>query len=222
MYYFLYSSPSIHPKEIHLREVSMHFLILSSLLLLLSSGCTSKKIRNEVKQEVAIAPVVKTESELYAYENKVLITLHRRDNHDIMDKWFIEINNIAKQYKDIEFILPIHPNPNVLKHKYLLTNINVIEPLKHDELIEIIKKCKFVISDSGGLQEECSFLNKKIIICRKTTERPEVLNTHGILCNDYTQLNNIVNDIMYNYYVNKECPFGDGFSWKKIKDVLNC
>lgn len=156
------------------------------------------------------------------YENKVLITLHRRDNHDIMDKWFIELSNIANQYKNIEFILPIHPNPNVLKHKHLLTNINVIEPLKHNELIEIIKKCKFIISDSGGLQEECSFLNKKIIICRKTTERPEVLNTHGILCNDYTQLNNIVNDIMYNYYVNKECPFGDGFSWKKIKDVLNC
>ena len=52
----------------------MYVLILSSLLLVMSTACTSKKIRNEVKQEVAVAPVVKTDSELYAYENKVLLS----------------------------------------------------------------------------------------------------------------------------------------------------
>ncbi len=67
------------------------------------------------------------------YTNKVLVTLHRRENHHWMDKWFIEINNLAKENPDLEFILPIHPNPNVQKHKHLLTNINVIDPLTHSE-----------------------------------------------------------------------------------------
>ena len=152
-----------------------------------------------------------------SYENKILITLHRRDNHNIMDKWFIELNNIAQKYNNYEFILPIHPNPNVIKHKSLLTHIKVIEPLEHMELINIIKKCKFVISDSGGLQEECSFLNKKIIICRKTTERPEVLNTHGILCEEPNKLKFIFDEFLKDYEISKKCPFGNGKSWKKIK-----
>ena len=49
------------------------------------------------------------------YEDRVLITLHRRENHSIMDLWFKKLDSIASKYKDIEFTLPIHPNPNVLK-----------------------------------------------------------------------------------------------------------
>ena len=57
------------------------------------------------------------------YTNKVLVTLHRRENHHWMDQWFKEINDLAIEYPELEFILPIHPNPEVQKHKYLLTNI---------------------------------------------------------------------------------------------------
>ena len=95
------------------------------------------------------------------YTNKVLVTLHRRENHHWMSEWFTELNNIAKQNPDLEFILPIHPNPNVQKHRDLLTHVNVIEPLNHSELLKLLIKVKFVISDSGGLQEEGSFFNKK-------------------------------------------------------------
>jgi len=156
------------------------------------------------------------------YTNKVLVTLHRRENHHWMDKWFIEINNLAKENPDLEFILPIHPNPNVQKHKHLLTNINVIDPLTHSELLDILVKCKLVISDSGGLQEEGSFFNKKVIVCRKTTERPEGLDTgHLIMCETPDLLNKHFGNVNKNYYISNKCPYGDGYSSIYIKDILS-
>lgn len=164
-----------------------------------------------------------------SYGNKVLITMHRRDNHNIMDKWFNEISKIASKYTDLEFIIPLHPNPNVQKHKHLLKGIKIIQPLEHKELIDLLKECKFIISDSGGLQEEASFLNKKIIVCRKTCERPETLeqnyinnqnNNHSILCSEPKKLGNIVNNVNINYKINKSCPYGDGNAFKKIKKIL--
>jgi UDP-N-acetylglucosamine 2-epimerase len=107
------------------------------------------------------------------YTNKILVTLHRRENHELIDKWFKEINELALTYKELEFILPIHPNPNVQKHKHLLNNVTIINPLPHNELLDLLVKTKLVITDSGGLQEECSFLNKKCLVCREITERPE-------------------------------------------------
>ena len=110
---------------------------------------------------------------MVTYEDIVLITLHRRENHEKIESWFNEINKLALEFPNIKFILPIHPNPNVRKYKDILTNIEVVEPLSHSELLEILIKCKLVITDSGGLQEECSFLNKKCLVCREITERPE-------------------------------------------------
>jgi UDP-N-acetylglucosamine 2-epimerase (non-hydrolysing) len=154
------------------------------------------------------------------YGNKVLVTLHRRENHDIIEKWFEEIDNIAKEYSDLEFILPIHPNPNVLKHKDIFKYVKVVDPLSHKELINILKDCKFTITDSGGIQEEASFLNKKIIICRETTEREECLAHHGVLCVSPSDLNNHVKEIINNYEVNVPCPFGNGQSSEMITKIL--
>lgn len=159
------------------------------------------------------------------YENIVLITLHRSENVKIIDQYFTILNNIAKKYPDLCFIIPLHPNPDIIKHKHLLTNVNIIQPQSHNELINLIKKCKFIISDSGGIQEEASYLNKKIIICRENTERPQVLKNHGVLCKDVSNLENIFDKINKNYKVNPKyldsCPFGDGKSWIKIKSLLN-
>ena len=154
------------------------------------------------------------------YGNFVLITMHRRDNHANMDEWFRTIEKIAHQYDEIEFIIPLHPNPNVQKHRHLFEKVNVVDPMNHNELIQLIKKCKFVISDSGGLQEECSFLNKKIVVCRKTTERPESVGIHSFMCESPTLLENIVQEIYENYEVNEECPYGKGESWKMICELL--
>lgn len=156
-----------------------------------------------------------------SYTNKILITLHRRENHLIMDQWFSKINNLAKQHTDFNFILPMHPNPNVLKHSHLLTHVNVTKPLEYKELINILKDCKFVITDSGGIQEEASFLNKKIIICRKTTERVECLHSgHGVLCQEPSELPAIFQNIQKDFVINAECPFGDGAASKKIVNIL--
>lgn len=155
------------------------------------------------------------------YTNKVLVTLHRRENHHMMDKWFVEINNLAKQYSDIEFILPIHPNPNVQKYKHILTNVTVMDPLSHSDLLDILIKCKLVISDSGGLQEEGSFFNKKVIVCRNVTERPEAIETgHLHLCKSPAELSELFGILIDNYYINNICPYGDGFSSFKIKSIL--
>lgn len=156
------------------------------------------------------------------YGNDVLITLHRRENHEIMDKWFLELNDISNDHPSLNFILPIHPNPNVQKHKVILNQtIKVIDPLSHSDLIGTLLNCKFVITDSGGIQEEATFLNKKSIVCRKTTERPEGLSTgHLFLCDEPKDLKELVYIINNDYYINNECPYGDGKSSKKIIEIL--
>jgi UDP-N-acetylglucosamine 2-epimerase len=156
------------------------------------------------------------------YGNDVLITLHRRENHDIMNKWFESLNLISEKYKDLNFILPIHPNPNVQKHKHILNkNIKVVDPLNHNDLLNILVDCKFVITDSGGIQEEATFLNKKSIVCRKTTERPEGINTgHIILCENPSDLISYVDNIVKDYNINTECPYGDGRSSEKILKII--
>ena len=98
-----------------------------------------------------------------SYNNKIIITLHRRNNHENIEEWFKVLEDLANKYNDLEFIYPIHPNPNIQKYKNILKKINVIDPLSHNKMIELIKSCKFIITDSGGLQEEASYLNKKII-----------------------------------------------------------
>jgi UDP-N-acetylglucosamine 2-epimerase len=155
------------------------------------------------------------------YNDKVLVTLHRRENHEIMDEWFTKINEIASKNSNIEFILPIHPNPNVQKYKHLLTNVRVINPLKHDELLETLVECKLIITDSGGIQEECSFLKKKCLVCRKVTERPESLELTSYLVKDPSELLE-----MFTFHLNSydniigECPYGDGKSSNKICKIL--
>ena len=154
------------------------------------------------------------------YTNKVLITMHRRENHDKIDGWFTAINNLAFEYPELEFILPIHPNPNVQKHKDLLTNITVIEPLQHDELLEILVKTKLVITDSGGLQEECSFFNKKCLVARKVTERPESVGTTSFLVYEPSDLKDIFKKHINNHIVDIHSPYGDGKSAIKICQIL--
>jgi len=155
------------------------------------------------------------------YEPTVLVTMHRRENHEKMDEWFAAINDAAKEHSALKFVLPIHPNPNVQKHKDLLTHVNVIEPLEYNELLNVLVKSKFVITDSGGLQEEGSFFNKKVIVCRKTTERPEGISTgHSIICASPHQLKKRVKTVNEDYIIEEECPYGDGKSAQRIREIL--
>jgi len=156
------------------------------------------------------------------YKDIVLVTLHRRENHDIINKWFIEINKLAEKYDNILFILPLHPNPNVQKYKDLLMNVEIVKPLDHKELLNILVKCKLVITDSGGLQEECSFLQKKCLVCRKVTERPEALETSSRLIISPENLEKWFDYIIDGHYeiLHNNCPFGDGYASEKIYKIL--
>lgn len=153
------------------------------------------------------------------YDNIILATLHRRENHNQIDQWFNVLNNLAKQY-DYEFIIPMHPNPNVQKYKHILTNFKVIDPLSHDKLLEILVKSSLVITDSGGLQEECSFFNKKCLVCRRITERPESLGKTSFLVKEPDNLEELFNTHIKSPQVNYPCPFGDGKSAEKICNIL--
>ena len=156
------------------------------------------------------------------YGNTVLITLHRRENHEIISDWFQTIDEIAGRYSNLNFILPIHPNPNVIKHKNILKNVKVVDPLEYDDTIQILKDCKLTITDSGGIQEEATFLNKKIIICRKTTERAEcIFSGHGVLCPHPDALNKIFESANNSFEITTNvCPFGDGNTSALICDIL--
>jgi UDP-N-acetylglucosamine 2-epimerase (non-hydrolysing) len=155
------------------------------------------------------------------YQNKVLVTLHRRENHHWMDRWFVELEKLANENPELEFILPIHPNPNVQKHKHLLSKVKIVDPLSHKELLAILVKCKLVVSDSGGLQEEGSFFNKKVIVCRTTTERPEAIETgHLYLCPTPEDLPKWFGLLKESYYIDSICPYGDGKSSQKVVDII--
>lgn len=150
------------------------------------------------------------------YGDKVLVTMHRRENHHNMEDWFKSINQLAVDNPELKFEIPLHPNPNVKKHKNLLTHVNVVLPFDYETMIKEISQCRFLISDSGGIQEESSFLNKKVIVCRKITERPESVGKHSFMCGEPNDLKGLFYSLKDNYEVNLECPYGDGKSSKEL------
>lgn len=151
--------------------------------------------------------------------NQILITLHRRENLCIMKEWFIAIEKIASQYPNLEFIFPMHPNREIQKHKHIFKNVKVIEPVSHQQCINIIANCGVLITDSGGLQEESSFLKKKSIICRKTTERHEGIGIFSTLCKSPGDLFEIFKNTKIEL-VDRPCPYGDGNASQKIFNIL--
>jgi len=154
-------------------------------------------------------------------ENIILITLHRRENHHWMDRWFEEIEKLAVEYPHYTFVLPIHPNPNVKKHRSILKNVTVVEPMEHTHMINTLIKSNLIITDSGGLQEEGSFFNKKVIVCRKTTERPEGIETgHLYLCDAPEDLGELFGKLIENPYISENCPYGDGYTSEKVLKIL--
>ena len=156
------------------------------------------------------------------YTNTVLITLHRREKLSEMKQWFVALNKIAKKNSSLKFIFPLHVNPEIQKLRKHLDNIKVTNFLTHEKMLELMVKSKFLITDSGGVQEEGSFLNKKVIVCRKFTERPEGIKTgHLILCKKPIELEQIVHRLNKNFYINRSCPYGNGKTAQKILKLYN-
>ena len=157
-----------------------------------------------------------------SHSDEVIVTMHRRENHPLIADWFKELSKLALENSNLRFTIPLHTNPNVSKYKDYLIGLNIIEPLPYEEMKVKISNCRFIISDSGGLQEEASFLKKKIIVCRKTTERPESLGETSFLCSSPQELQKIFNRVNSDFTVKYtyNCPFGDGNASSKIANIL--
>ena len=155
-------------------------------------------------------------------ENRVVITMHRRENHHIMDKWFGALDNVAKENPELEFILPIHPNPHVYKHKNMLQYVNVVEAMEYEKFINLLATSRLIITDSGGLQEESSFFRKKCIVCRKTTERVEGMGVFSTLCENPSELKSAFEWAHHDPTPDPSipCPYGDGTASQKIVELL--
>ena len=154
------------------------------------------------------------------YGNEILITLHRRENFgEKLKTIFKQINRLALKYPHLEFIFPMHPNPNVQKLKYLLNNVKIIEPLEYKEIIKLLSRVRFVISDSGGIQEECAAFKKKILVCRDTTERPEGVDA-GFAKIIGTKVEENFKWALNDYKWSGENPYGNGNAAKKIVDSI--
>ena len=154
------------------------------------------------------------------YTNKVVLTMHRRENHKLIPEWFSKFDKLARDNPELEFILPIHPNPNVTKHRDLLEFVTVVEPMPYAEFLQLLASSYMVITDSGGLQEESSFFKKKCIVCREKTERIEGMGTFSFMTN-VDELENLFYMIKEEHIPHGECPYGDGKSASRIKDILS-
>lgn len=151
----------------------------------------------------------------------VIITLHRRENHKLINLWIKQINRLAISNRNLNFIFISHPNPNVKLALKSLKNVIIKDPMSHKDILNLISKCKIIVTDSGGLQEEGSFFNKKIIVCRETTERPEgIVTGHLHMCKKPEDLFELFNNLIKNKVIFKECPYGDGKSSEKIIKIL--
>lgn len=154
--------------------------------------------------------------------NQVLVTLHRRENHAIMDRLFDELDNVAVNHPDLDFILPIHPNPNVNMHRERLKagNVRVIQPVGYPDMLKLMSRARFMISDSGGIQEEATCFNKKVIIVRKVTERPEVVEMGlGILAGQ--EIGKHIEWAKVPPGSPSKSPYGKGDAAKKIVRILS-
>ncbi|HET6460257.1 MAG TPA: UDP-N-acetylglucosamine 2-epimerase (non-hydrolyzing) [Syntrophales bacterium] len=156
------------------------------------------------------------------YSNKVLVTLHRRENHAFMDQIFDGLNAAAVDNPRLEFIFPIHPNPNVMRHRDRINsgNIHIVPPMAYSDLLKLMSQAAFIISDSGGIQEEATCFNKKVIVVREKTERPEVIDCGlGVLSG--RAIGKFIEWALIPPPPLKQSPFGDGHAAEKIVDVLS-
>jgi UDP-N-acetylglucosamine 2-epimerase (non-hydrolysing) len=147
------------------------------------------------------------------YGNVVPITLHRRENRDKIEKFLSVINDQAKNLPDLSFCYIRHPAIKLTNH---FQNIQVLESQPYEKMIDMLKSSRFVITDSGGIQEEGSFFQKKIIVCRETTERPEGLNVFAYKYNNLENLAYLINKFSVDFVVDAPCPYGDGKAIEKI------
>ena len=166
----------------------------------------------------------------------VLITGHRRENFgDGFINMCTAIRDLTKKYPDVDFVYPMHLNPNVRKpiHEVFgenlsnLGNMFFIEPLQYLEFVYLMEKSTIVLTDSGGIQEEAPGLGKPVLVMRDTTERPEALNsgTVRLVGTDYNKIVSEVSVLLddasaYESMSKAVNPYGDGKACERIVNTF--
>lgn len=166
----------------------------------------------------------------------VLITGHRRENFgDGFLNICKAIKHLSEKYPDVDFVYPMHLNPNVRKpiHKIFgenlddLGNLFFIEPLEYLDFVFLMEKSTIVLTDSGGIQEEAPGLGKPVLVMRDTTERPEALDagTVKLVGTDYDKIVNGVSTLIddeeqYTIMSRANNPYGDGKACPRIAEAL--
>jgi len=193
---------------------------------------TLEKIENNDKLKSDIINTISKQYKLTDDKKIVLVTGHRREN---FGQGFINIcealKEIAVNNPSIDIVYPVHLNPNVQKPvKDILsntTNVYLIEPLQYEAFVYLMNKSYFIITDSGGVQEEAPSLGKPVLVMRDTTERPEALKAGTVKLvgtnkeNIISEAQKLLNDkIIYENMSKASNPYGDGNACKKIVEFM--
>ena len=165
----------------------------------------------------------------------VLITGHRRENFgDGFIRMVTAMKDLSEKYTDVDFVYPMHLNPNVRKPIHEVfgedlsrPNFFFIEPLQYLEFVYLMSKANIVLTDSGGIQEEAPGLGKPVLVMRDTTERPEALEsgTVHLVGTDYdkivAEVSILLNDdVAYKKMSQAVNPYGDGKACVRIVESL--
>ena len=167
------------------------------------------------------------------FDNKkvILVTAHRRESFGGPFKEICKAINQIAEFKDVEIIYPVHLNPNVQKPVNKLLkgrdNIHLLKPLDYETFVFLLKKCYFVLSDSGGVQEEAPAFNKPILVMREVTERQEGVEAgvarligmdSGRIVKEAGRL--LTSQSLYAKMSKSASPYGDGTASKQIVKAI--
>ncbi len=168
------------------------------------------------------------------FENKrvITVTCHRRENlGEYMRNIFGAIKEIADEFDDVEVVYPVHLNPKVREIASEILgdsdNVHLINPLSYQPFVNLMAKSYFIITDSGGMQEEAPSLGKPVLVVRKETERPEAVQagTVKLAGVEKDAIASLARELLtskdaYDAMAKASNPYGDGTACEKIVDAL--
>ena len=162
----------------------------------------------------------------------IVLTCHRRENYgEPMRNIFRAVRAIVRAHPDVEVVYPVHLSPVVRECANELLGgedrIHLIEPVDVEQMHNLIARCHFVMTDSGGLQEEAPALGKPVLVLRKETERPEAVRAGtvklaGVEYDEIVRLGNALLDepAVYEQMAKAVNPYGDGNACRRIADAI--
>lgn len=172
-----------------------------------------------------ILDLIKSYHLICQMSNIVIITFHRRENWDKIENLLIGLQKLIIKIPHIRFLWYLHPNPNLQRkvkqsiNIFTNSSVELKKASNHFDFTTQMSKCNFIITDSGGIQEEASFLGKHCIVLRESTERTHIPNNYITILKDYTQL-----DKIYEQIPKEPLPqcniYGYGNSSKEIVDYI--